>query len=560
MQWPRRNARECQRVSWVPELSRVFGLTFASQVNTHRKQEQVGLWPQRNSVSTIAKKSHNGQLLLQAAGYGNAASLELLLGDDQLDPNIKNSNGCTPLLLAVLGSKARKNWAAPERKYELVARLLLAHGQVNPNCQDSKGRTPLSHAAERGYSSLIEQILKHKDIEPNRADKAGRTPLSRAAAAGHVQAVSRLIKHGLIPDSKDETGRTPLSWAVKCFVPGPFGSIKNEQCEIVELLLGLDNIDPNICDNDGRTPLAWAITYLPKEQVKLPTAFQNLLDRSSESLSSKDSHGRTLLSRAAEIGNETVITQLLEKKINPDIKDDDDRTPLSQAAAMGHLPVVSLLLRHFVDPDSRDKADRTPLWWAAKGGHEAVVKSLLVKKVNPDLMDEDRCTPLLCAVKNQRVAATIQLLIKRDKFTLHILAQDGDLIPLEFLLKQGSKVDGRNIDGRTPLHIAARSGHVAIAQKLICNKADINCKDTDGKTPLVLALESKHHSLVELLLKHSAQTTDIMSGQWLDAYGKGHSEVVVNLSQSSCGKQSVLFVKAPQLNTLCNMGPARRLL
>jgi ankyrin repeat protein len=531
------------------------------QVDAGGNQEQARLRRQCDSVDSTAEESNDGEELLQAAEKGDEESVERLLRDGQLDPNLKDSNDCTPLLLTVLGkSQFPEHWSHSKRRHDLVARLLLADRRLNPNCRDSNGRTPLSHAAERGDTSLIGQLLKHEKIEPNCIDVVGHTPLSRAAAASQAPAVRMLIKHRLIPESKDTSGRTALSWAMKCFERGQYGSTENQQCGIVELLLSLDDVDANSRDKEGRTPLSWAITYLSSMDVNLSPAFQTLFDQSSDSLSSKDLHGRTLLSRAAECGQRTVIEQLLRKSINPDMKDDDGRTPLSQAAAEGRSAVVSLLLQQkSVDPDSRDEADRTPLWWAAKGGHKAVIESLLAKKVEPDPMDQDLRTPLLCAVENKHTLA-IQLLLQRDRITLHILAQDGVLPPLQFLLTAGSNVNARNIDGRTPLHNAAKSGHIDIARELICWKADINCKDTDGKTPLLLALEEKRHGLVQLLLEHSAQTQDIMSAQWLDAYEKGRSEVAVELSQSSCGKQSLLFVKAHQINVSSQMGLARRLL
>jgi ankyrin repeat protein len=531
------------------------------QVDAGGNQEQAKLRRQHDCVDSIAEENNNGKKLLQAAESGDDESVERLLGDDQLDPNLKDNNDCTPLLLTVLGkSQFPEYWGHPEQRHDLVAKLLLADRRLNPNCRDNNGRTPLSHAAECGDTDLIEQLLKHEKIEPNCIDVIGHTPLSRAAATSQAPAVRMLIKHRLIPESKDTSGRTALSWAMKCFEHEQFGSTENQQCGIVELLLSLDDVDANSRDKEGRTPLSWAITYLPSMCDKLPTAFQTLLDRSSDSLSSKDSYGRTLLSRAAELGKRTVIKKLLRKSIHPDMRDDDGRTPLSRAAADGHYAEVLLLLQQeAIDPDSRDKADRTPLWWAAKGGHEDIIELLLEYKVEPDPIDQDLCTPLLCAMKNKHASA-IELLLKRDKNTLHILAQDGVLDPLQFLLTEGSNVNARNIDGRTPLHTAAKSGHVDIARELICWTADINCKDTDGKTPLLLALEGKRHGLVQLLLKHSAQTKDVMSAQWLDAYEKEQSEVVVELSQSSCGKQSLRFIEAHQVNVLSQMGLARRLL
>lgn len=540
----------------IPESSYVYGLTSPLQVIAGRDQAQVKSRRQQNSVDCSTEESNHGQLLLQATSSGDVKSLELLLGDDQLDLNLQDENGYTPLLLAVLGKpKTPRRRDNPRRMHNFVATLLLADPRINPNCRDNHGRTPLSHAAERGHESMIEQLLNHKDIEPNCIDDIGHTPLSRAAVARQVQAVRTLVKHRLITEPKDGVDPTILFQAMKCFQRAWIGSL-----EIVELLLSLDNIDANSRDNEGRTPLSWAITYLSKEDNELPVVFQTLLDRSSDSLSSKDLHGRTLLSRAAETGQRTVIERLLEKDIDPDMKDDDGRTPLSQAAAGGHLAVALLLLKQkVVDPNSRDKADRTPLWWAAKGGHKDVIKSLLEKKVNPNSRDQDLRTPLLCAVENKHTAA-IELLIQKDSITLAILAQDGALFPLRFLLTEGSNVNVSNNKGRTPLHNAARSGHVDIAEELIIWKADINCKDIDDKTPLLLALDGKHHGLVQLLLKHSARTKGIMSAQWLDAYDKGQSEVVVDLSQSSCGKLSLQFVKAQQVNVPSKMRPARQLL
>ena len=65
--------------------------------------------------------------------------MKLLLGHRDIDPNLFDSGGQTPLSYAVISED------------EGVVKLFLEHEGVNPNLSDGKGQTPLSHAASRGY-------------------------------------------------------------------------------------------------------------------------------------------------------------------------------------------------------------------------------------------------------------------------------------------------------------------------------------------------------------------------------------------------------------------------
>jgi ankyrin repeat protein len=81
---------------------------------------------------------------------------------------------------------------------------------------------------------------------PDSKDNDGRTPLSWAAGMGH-EAVMKLLlaKDGVDLISKDEVGKTPLSWAAR-----------NGHEAVVKLLLATDGVDPDSMDNNGRTPLS----------------------------------------------------------------------------------------------------------------------------------------------------------------------------------------------------------------------------------------------------------------------------------------------------------------
>ncbi|KAG7284881.1 hypothetical protein NEMBOFW57_009496 [Staphylotrichum longicolle] len=147
------------------------------------------------------------------------------------------------------------------------------------------------------------------------------------------------------------------------------------------------SVDVDTRDESGRTPLSWAAEKGHGAVVKL------LLGTGKVDLDARDESGRTPLSWAAEKGHETVVKLLLSKgKVNTPKAvvrlllgtgkvDVDQIRPdaVVMAAGEGHEAIVKLLLgTGKVDVDAKDsKYSRTPLSWAAKEGHEAVVKLLL---------------------------------------------------------------------------------------------------------------------------------------------------------------------------------------
>lgn len=247
--------------------------------------------------------------------------------------------------------------------------------------------------------------------------------------------------------------------------------------EAVRLLLRL--CSPNsLCPQKRRTALHYAVCNGEEEIVRL------LLDSGKVDANSKDNHGQTPLSRAAQCDQEAVVRVLLEsEKVNADSKDNHDQTPLSWAAEYGREAVVRVLLEsERVDADFKDNFGRTPLSWAAERGHEAVVKVLLEsEKVDANSKDNDGQTPLSLAAARGHEAMVRALL------------ESGEV-----------DADSKDNHGQTPLSQAAEMGHEAVVRVLLeSGKVDVNCKDKNGGSALKYARKNRHRAVEKYLLDYS---------------------------------------------------------
>ncbi|KAI0892243.1 ankyrin repeat-containing domain protein [Annulohypoxylon nitens] len=399
--------------------------------------------------------------LSYAAERGNETVVELLLKENSVNPNSKDSRrGRTPLWYAVAQGRAS------------VVKLLLEQGRADPNCKSKHERMVLSLAAEKGYAKIVALLLEKDQVDPDHVDsKHGRTPLVWAAANGHHVIVKHLLDTSRVnPNSKDfEYGRTPLSWAAE-----------RGHNAVVEVLLANHGIDPNSKSKSGRTPSWFARERGHKTTVELLQA-----DSRVDLELGYSPHDQVPLWYAAETGQELKVRLLLGDRVNPDSRSTYGRTPLSYAAERGHEIIFRLLLeKDGVNPDSKDpEYGRTPLSWAAAHGHEAVVRLLLEdNRVDPDSKSKMGLTPLSWAARFGHIRV-VGLLLATKKVD----------------------PDSMSDSGRTPLSYAAERGHQAVVRALL-KRSEVNLSSKDfehERTPLSWATIKGHYSVAELLKKGS---------------------------------------------------------
>lgn len=92
-------------------------------------------------------------------------------------------------------------------------RVLLQQDDINANLQDNRGNTPLIIAAERGWDEGVQILIKY-GANVNTANSSGETPLIRAVQVHDIDVARALLTAGANPDRTDNvTGKSAREYA-----------------------------------------------------------------------------------------------------------------------------------------------------------------------------------------------------------------------------------------------------------------------------------------------------------------------------------------------------------
>jgi len=116
---------------------------------------------------------------------------------------------------------------------------------------------------------------------------------------------------------------------------------------------------------------------------------------------------------------------------------------------------------------------------------------------------------------------------------IHLVAKDGDLSWLAFLLGKGARVDLKDNQGNTPLMYAVRSSFLDGARLLIAKGAQVNAANSLGETPLIIAVQKRDVPMTRLLLTEGADPSKKDTGSGMSARDyairDGRSEALLRL-------------------------------
>ena len=261
--------------------------------------------------------------------------------------------------------------------------------------------------------------------------------------------------------------------------------------ELVTLELLKDGANINVKDETGWTPLAWAVSKGCVSAVRL------LLEKRADDLLG-DKSGRLPIHHAAQGGFKHIVELLAKRHSNLNQTNKLGETPLHIAALEGHVDVVRSLLTEKATVNMLDKKGRTALHRSVLGQHTDIVGVLLSRNANPIQPDYRRETAMHAGAKEGNIEV-FQLLLTATKSAPPIMGSKN----LENAAMAGPKFKGfeelRDKNGRTLLHVASMEGHTEIVKLLLMELINTELTDKGGWTALDWAVENGHLGVVEIL-------------------------------------------------------------
>jgi ankyrin repeat protein len=507
----------------------------------------------------IDTPNSEGETLLFMAG---SAGLEALSnGSDTLvkqllqagaDPNSKNREGCTPLMLTsspdianyLLDNGAEIESEANDGSSLLtvacatgslaVFKVLLKRGAAGQLLKVGRNaHTPTSGALNGKHEDVALLLLQRLVLQPgfdiDHPRLAANQPLLCCAAVAGLRAVSEFVlEHGADPDIAGPNG-PPLILAVQARntsimslllqrganVQVRFGALNSlseavykDDSRMVKLLIR-HGADVNVLDAGKRFPVVSQAAALGKLDLA-----QLLLEAGATLDAVQQLEAISCCCRALDDAAAAKAVKLLLPHCSSfaDNNCELGQKMLAHAVSAGKLQAARTLHAAGADVHRTDSDGSTIMHYAAESGSIAVVKWLQSLGLDARALSDELQLPLYRACKCNHVLLAEYLL------SLPGAADD---------------VHAVNEKGQTPLHTAAAGAADSVVQLLLQRSADANAEDLYGITPLMPASSL---AVVKLLLAAGADAAAVGSN--------GQSVLHCQAMIGACAGSICLLLKA----------------
>ena len=255
--------------------------------------------------------------------------------------------------------------------------------------------------------------------------------------------------------------------------------------------------DPNgRRESDSATPLLVALS-LPRDSTYFSPATVDALLEAGADPAMGDQSGWTPLHAAATHHDSTVVTKLLEAGATPSVWGTRD----AYGIGLVQTSVRSLRAGDLVTP-LHLAAGRTV---GTLSERLMVVEALLDAGAEPDAEQDDGAGPPLSLVSSPEIARQLMRHGADGDVALIMAVGQRRHDAVATLLSEGVDVDGRDVDGSSPLLRAVTFGDTKLVRLLLDLGANPNTKaENGGETPLQLAIREKMPGVVAGLLNAGA--------------------------------------------------------
>jgi len=331
----------------------------------------------------------------------------------------------------------------------------------------------------------------------------GETGLIIASKHNEIDIVKKMVKNGYDINSRDDSGRTSLHYAVN-------------NKDIAKYLIA-NGADTNIYDNGGKIPLMY---FIDKYRFSKHT-INHLINKDTK-INKKSTFGSTLLHYIIEhksINSLKNFKLLIKKGADINIKDYEGLDALSIAINLRHIVIVEHILK-FMEPNfnSQDCEGYTPLMSAIIMGKKYDKILLLTVLGNTDWsinyeQYREYKKSLNLAIKKSKAKLT-------KKIDINIVNEDGDdalmlairhkrNIIANILIKLVKNLYHTNKNNETYLICAIENKNITCFNKLI--EYGYNINHVSEYSPLILAVDIENKKIVKRLLELKYKLIDNQS-------------------------------------------------